>query len=147
MKKHVSLPKSGKLLGIDFGERRIGVAITDELQITSQPLKTFIIDDLDDAVEKICEICKSAAVRGIVLGLPIQMNGSEGEMARRVRRFSEKLQQASGLPLALFDERLSSLQAQRILREFGLKTSQQKGKIDRIAATLILRTYLDYRSR
>lgn len=143
MNIHTRLPREGRLIGIDYGEKRIGLSMTDALQITAQLYDTLRVASEADAVEKIAEICAEQSVQGIVVGLPVTMRGSEGPMAEKVREFSRKLAEATGLPIALWDERLSSVQAERTLRELNKKPSEHRAEIDRMAATFILRNYLD----
>ncbi len=139
----VSLPKSGRLLGIDFGERRIGIAVTDPMQITAQPRETLVVKNRRQALAKIQALVEELHIAGIVVGLPVDLDGTEGEMSQRVREFAEEVQKTCSCPVLLWDERLTSLQAERTLREFNLKPSRHKEKIDRLAATFLLRNFLD----
>jgi len=145
LKIQTRLPRQGRLIGIDYGEKRIGISLTDALQITAQLYETLRVASDTDAVEKLAKLCTEQSVRGIVVGLPVSMRGSEGPMAQKVREFAQNLAQATGLPVALWDERLSSLQAERTLRELNKKPSRHRAEIDRMAASFILRNYLDSR--
>ncbi|KAA3616272.1 MAG: Holliday junction resolvase RuvX [Calditrichaeota bacterium] len=138
------LPDSGRLMALDYGRVRVGIAVSDALQITAQPFTTIEkyrnIDDLTDRIKKICD---EKNIAGIVVGLPINMDGTEGEMAQEVRQFTEVLRRTFQAPVLLLDERLTSVQAHRVLQEAGTKLVRAKGKVDQIAASFILRGYLD----
>ncbi len=142
-----TLPKSGRLLAIDFGERRIGIAVTDPLQITAQARETLQVRDWREAISRIKAMAGELQIQGIVIGLPVSLNGNEGTMADKVRKFADALQREIQLPIVLWDERLTSLQAERTLREFNLKPSEHKDKVDRLAAYFLLRNFLDSQQR
>ncbi|RME02142.1 MAG: Holliday junction resolvase RuvX [Calditrichaeota bacterium] len=138
-----ALPKKGRLLAIDFGERRLGIAVTDELQITAQIKETIEIRSVEEAVKAIKQLFSELKIQGIVLGLPLNLNGSEGQMSQKVRDFAENLQAEGLAPIVLWDERLTSRQAERTLRDFNQKPASTKSDIDKLAAYFILRSYLD----
>jgi putative holliday junction resolvase len=135
-------------LGIDWGRARVGLAVSDELGLMAHPFKTLPAAPLDELVGELCAAARERGAGEFVLGLPLNMDGTEGESARSVRKLSERLQAASGLPVVLWDERLTSWEADRRLREGprggGAKAS---GRRDRAAAALILQAYLDGRRR
>lgn len=140
------IPTSGRLLAIDYGEKRVGLAISDPLQITAQPHLTLHGSPAKEAMlNQISEICTTQAIVAIILGMPLNMDGSAGAMAETVQAFADKLQSRTGHPVHLVDERLTSVQAQRILRELNPRKAKSKAAIDQMAATLILRHYLDSR--
>ena len=141
------LPLKGRLLAIDYGERRIGIAVTDELQITAQIQNTIQYRDIKGALQEIKQYVKDLEVQGIVLGLPLSLNGSEGPMSQKVREFADLLEKELQLPIVMWDERLTSQQAERTLREFDQKPSTNKGDVDKLAAYFILRNYLDSQGR
>ncbi len=147
MTKSQVLPKNGRLLAIDFGERRFGIAVTDPLQITAQARETLQVREWREAIPRIKAIIEELQVKGVVVGLPVSLSGNEGMMAERVREFADMLQRETQLPVILWDERLTSLQAERTLREFSLKPSQHKDKVDRLAAYFLLRNFLDSQQR
>lgn len=140
-----TLEKTGRLLGIDFGECRVGLAMTDALQLTAQPFKTIRAASQEASLAQIVAVCAKYQIKGILVGLPLKMSGEEGTMSAKVRSFSERLQRLVNLPIVLWDERLSSLQAERILQDHSVSPSKNKHLVDKLAATLILRNYLDCR--
>ncbi|KPK80056.1 MAG: hypothetical protein AMS25_10365 [Gemmatimonas sp. SM23_52] len=136
----------GRVLGLDYGERRIGVAISDPSRTIAQPLPTIRRRrGRRPPYAKIIETVVEWDVQRIVVGLPIEMNGAEEESAQAVRRFAEGLQRRAGLPVEYWDERLSSVRAQRELAQLDLPAAarREKERVDAMAATLILQSYLD----
>jgi putative Holliday junction resolvase len=133
-----------RTLALDPGERRIGVAISDPTGTLSQPLETIETRGLASpaALERIAEIVDTHGVSQIVIGLPVHMNGREGPEAEAVRGFGGAIAAATGVPVDYLDERWSSLGAKRLLRESGARSRRDKGRVDRVAATLLLETYL-----
>lgn len=118
--------------------------MSDPLQITAQPHLTLHSSPAKETtLNQINDICATHAVVGIILGMPLNMDGSAGAMAEAVNQFAERLQSRTGRPVYLVDERLTSVQAERILRELNPKKAKNKAAIDQLAATLILRHYLD----
>lgn len=135
-------------MGLDVGQRRIGVALSDPLELFAQGYSVLERQNSPDRdLEALIEIIGREKVEGIVVGLPKNLNGTEGVMAERIREFGEKLEQATGLPLVFWDERLSTVAAERVLLEADLSRKKRKQKIDQVAAVLILQNYLDYRKR
>ncbi|MCX7713656.1 MAG: Holliday junction resolvase RuvX [Chthoniobacterales bacterium] len=133
----------GRVLGLDWGEVRVGVAISDELWEFAHPLETIDLRKVN-GVERVVGIVKGYGVVGVVIGMPRNMDGSYGEAAERVRRFAEKLQgRLEGVALYFVDERWSTRGAERVLREVGKSSRQQRGILDRVAAQEILQTWLD----
>lgn len=132
-----------RYLGIDFGGRRVGLALSDPGAIIAQPLDTLTVTGMADAVEKICRVIAERAVVAVVIGLPLSMSGRESETTEEVRKFAERLGAACPVPVHFEDERLSSRQAEMILHSHGKKIKGNKGKIDRISAAVILQSYLD----
>lgn len=133
-------------LGLDVGDRRIGIAISDPLELTAQghSVRHRGNSPAQD-LEFIHQVIIEKEVEGVVIGLPINMNGTEGPMAEKVRLFGTKLQQLSGLEPIYWDERLSTSSALRVLIEADLSRQKRKGKVDQVAAVIILQNYLDYR--
>lgn len=132
-----------RTLGIDYGEKRIGLAISDPLGYTAQGLETLQARDKKSAVEAIKTLCAEQNVGLVVIGLPINMDGSQGPKAREVLSLVPKMQEALGIPVKTWDERLTSRQAGRLMIEEGLSRQKQRAQSDRLAATLILQSYLE----
>ncbi|OEG70365.1 hypothetical protein ATZ36_01175 [Candidatus Endomicrobiellum trichonymphae] len=133
-----------KIMGIDYGLKRIGIAITDLLRIIARPFDIIKNVSLKKNVLKILEIAKNNDVSVIVLGLPLNMNGTEGGMAETVRKFIEEIKFLSNIEVTTVDERLTTVQAERMLiGEADISRERRKGLKDKIAAALILQTYLD----
>jgi putative Holliday junction resolvase len=132
-----------RYLGLDFGGRRIGVALSDPGAIIAQPLDTLTVNGIADAVSRVCRLVAEYAVIAVVVGLPLSLSGRESETTEAVRKFAERLRTACPVPVHFEDERLSSRQAEMILHSHGKKIKGNKGKIDRISAAVILQSYLD----
>jgi putative Holliday junction resolvase len=136
-----------RILGIDYGEKRIGLALSDPLGYSAQGLETLLNAGKHKSVESIAKICAEHKVSEIVIGLPINMDGSEGPKAREILALVPLLEEKAGVPVKTWDERLSSRQAGRLMIEEGLSRRKQKLSSDRLAATLILQGYLESRRR
>ncbi len=131
-----------RILGIDFGDRRVGLAVSDLLGITAQPIGFIVIDGANDAVFKIAPYIKEYDIKKIVLGLPKNMNGDEGERAEKTRRFGEKLKSAFNIEVHYFDERLTTVYADHTLNALNVKGKKKTGKKDALSAVLILQGYM-----
>jgi putative holliday junction resolvase len=131
-----------RILAIDYGERRTGLAISDELGITAQGLDTLIVSSEEEIVPKVAAIAREKRADRIVVGLPLNMNGDESEKSIKVRVFGEALTRETSLPVIFWDERMTSMQAHRVMREMEMKASRNKHMVDRISATLILQEYM-----
>lgn len=139
-----------RVLGIDFGERRVGLALSDPSGTIAQPLPTLTRRaGKRPPVAAITNIIQQNEVERVVLGLPLSLSGDDTDWTRTVREFGVKLQERSGVPVDLLDERLTSVQAERAVRSVGLKRSdrEQKHRIDAAAAVLLLQMYLDRKAR
>ncbi len=134
-----------RILGIDYGEKRVGVAVSDTLEITAHGLETVHRQNKKQLIADLAQLCKKEGVEEVVIGLPINMNGTQGPKAKEVLDFLPELQKAVGVPVKTWDERLSSRQAGRLMIEEGLSRKRQKQESDRLAATLILQGYLEFR--
>lgn len=133
-------------MGLDVGQRRIGIAISDPLELFAQGHSVLErYDSLGRDLQRLTEIIAAETVEGIVVGLPKNLNGTEGVMAEKIRDFGAKLEQKTGLPLVFWDERLSTVAAERVLLEADLSRKKRKQKIDQVAAVFILQNYLDFR--
>lgn len=138
----------GRILGIDFGERRIGVAISDPLHITAQGLKTIAADRRGSHFNVLRELIREYDVALVVIGMPYSLAGKDTAIAtEKVRNFVEELQKNISIPVAFIDERLSSVEAKRALVEMGYRTGHKKELVDRVAAIFLLQTYMDRNQR
>jgi putative Holliday junction resolvase len=133
-----------RILGIDYGDRRIGLAISDPMGWTAQGLATIDIEKEKNLPEEVIyEYIKSYKVEEIVIGLPKNMDGSIGERVLKTREFIKKLQTVTDIPIKEWDERMTSKFAKNIMKSTGKKTGKNKGMVDKIAAMNILQGYLD----
>ena len=135
-----------RLMGLDYGNVHVGVALSDELGMTAYPLEVIKRKDsnkLRKTFARIEEIAREYKVDKIIIGLPLNMDDSESEISKTVTDFSENIKRRTGLPVELWDERLSTLEATDILKEAGIKVQDRKTYIDKIAASFILRRYME----
>jgi putative Holliday junction resolvase len=132
-------------MGLDVGDRRIGVAVSDPLGITAQGLPTLERVGVKEDARALAELAEDWDVRLIVAGLPVNMNGTQGPQAGKVRRLMDKLREAAGMEVAYWDERLTTTAANRAMLEGDLSRRKRKRAVDRVAAVLILQGYLDHR--
>jgi putative Holliday junction resolvase len=130
------------ILAVDYGERRTGLAVSDALGITAQGLDTITVKDERKLPALVAEVALSRKAERIVIGLPLNMNGTESEKSVKVRTFGEELGELTGLNVFFMDERMTSQQAHKVLQELEKKTRGNKELIDKISATLILQDYL-----
>lgn len=139
-----------RIMGLDFGSKTVGVAISDPLLITAQA-KEIIRRDKENKLRKtlarIEELCVEYEVTEIVLGLPLHMNGDEGIRAQISREFAESLERRTGLPVTMMDERLTTVEADEIMMEVGISRENRKEYVDMIAAQIILQDYLNNRKQ
>ena len=134
-----------RYLGIDFGTRRIGVAVSDELGLTAQPLPTFEPSSEQEALSVIQGFIDQYGVLEVVVGLPKNMNGSLGPAAEQALAFARRLQEGGAAKVTMWDERLTSREAERLLIEADLSRAKRKRRVDQMAAVLILQGFLDRR--
>src|SRR5215471_7395766 len=132
---------SNPILALDFGRARIGAAISDELQMLAHPLETIPANE--QAPSRVAEIVRERKIDHVIAGVPRQMNGQIGTAATEVLEFVEKLRAILPCPVVTWDERLTSVAAQRALRDAGKKTRHTRGYVDQVAAQMILQSYLD----
>ena len=132
-----------RIIGLDIGDRTIGVAICDPLGLTAQGITTIKRKSEVLDIEEISKICKEYSVESIVSGLPKNMNGTIGPQGEKVQQFCEKLKETLDLPIKMWDERLTTVAANRAMLEGDLSRSKRKKIVDKIAATFILQGYLD----
>lgn len=132
-----------RILALDLGSKNIGLAVSDPLGITAQGLPTLRRTNRRADLERLRELVEAYQVERIVLGHPLHMKGYASARAREAERFADWLRRDLKLPVELFDERLTTAEAERLLREAGASRRQRREAADQIAATLILQTYLD----
>lgn len=133
---------SGRVLALDPGTRRVGVAVSDPLGITAQPHSVLNAED-PDLMGQIARLGTDLGVERIVVGLPVSLNGTEGPAAATARTFAAAVAAATGLPVELVDERFTSVSAERVLVEAGLSGRRRRAVRDRVAAAVLLQAYLD----
>ncbi len=131
-----------RLLGLDPGEKKIGVAISDPLGITAQSLETIFFDDQEQALRRIAEICTEFGVERLIVGNPLKMNGTAGTASGLAAEFAGKVQNRTGLPVTMVDERLTSGSVEKTLIAGGASRKKRRAVRDKLAAVLILETYL-----
>ena len=136
-----------RLLGIDYGLVRVGVAISDPLGMTAQPVTTLKASSTDQLITQIGGIVSERVIRKIVVGLPINMDGSEGPAAQGAREFADMLEARLDVEVVLWDERLSTVRAERAMLEGNLSRAKRARRRDVIAAQFILQSYLDAQGR
>jgi len=132
-----------RILSLDIGKRRIGVAVSDPLGLVARPVQTLHSVSLNADVAKVTEIARELEAEMIVVGDPLHMSGDAGTMSNRAHKFGEALREVSGLRVEYCDERLTSVEAQRILQESGVPPRKARGQIDAVAAAVILQSYLN----
>ncbi len=130
-------------MGVDYGDKRIGIALTDSLCIISSPFEVYKNIGEEDALKHLNSIIKEYDVDEVAMGLPINMDGTEGERALLHRQFGEKLERLSNVKVHFIDERLTSAEAEEILISSGVRREKRKELIDKIAAQIILQTYIN----
>ena len=138
-----------RIMGLDFGSRTTGVAVSDPLGITAQGVETIVRQGtafLRQTCARIEELIKEYEIEEIVLGYPKNMNNTAGERAEKTEAFKAMLERRTGKPVILWDERLTTIAAERVLMESGVRRENRKAVVDKIAAVLILQGYLDSRS-
>lgn len=138
-----------RIMGLDFGSKTVGVAVSDSLLITAQGLEIIRRKEenkLRQTLARIEELIVEYEVEEIVLGKPMHMNASEGVRVELTNEFKEKLERRTGLPVYYWDERLSTVEADRTMMEAGVRREHRKEYVDKIAATIILQGYLDRRT-
>ena len=134
-----------RVMGLDVGDKTIGIAISDSLLMTAQGRPTLRRTKLDRDMRHLRELATENEVHQIVVGKPLHMSGEESRQSQKVSRFARTLTKSLGLPVVMWDERLTSFAAEQHLEEMGLKWQQRKRHVDKIAAMLILQSYLDNR--
>jgi putative holliday junction resolvase len=132
-------------MALDVGDKTIGVAISDALLLTAQSRPTLRRKDLRSDLEKLRRLADENEVRQVIVGQPLHMDGRESPQSQKVARFAEELHKVLDLPIVFWDERLTSFEAEQHLEQMGLNWRQRREQVDKIAAMIILQTYLDSR--
>ena len=132
-----------RILGIDYGRVRIGIAVSDPDGIIASPLPVRLRTDIGSDVDHIVQLVRETGAERIVIGLPLNMDGSAGEMVDEVAVFADRLRERVQIPVVTFDERLTTAEAERVLVQANLSRKKRKGVRDSLAAVLILQGYLD----
>ena len=135
--------QKGRVLALDLGKRRIGLAISDELGLTAQGLETLERTNIREDLGKLSQLIAEKNVTLLLMGQPLHMSGHEGRQSEYTRDFAGRLRKATGVPLQFWDERLTTVDAQRVLRESGIGIQKRAQAVDRLAAVILLESYLD----
>ena len=136
-------PDLSRILALDLGKRRIGLAISDPLRITAQGLPNLVRTRIRDDLDALEQLVREREVGLILLGNPINMRGTEGRQSGWVREFADAISKRTGVPVKLWDERLTSVEAGRVLRESGISIEKRAAAVDRLSAVILLQSYLD----
>jgi len=134
-----------RVLALDFGKRRIGLAVSDELGITAQGIETLERTNIREDLARLAQLIAEKSVSLILMGNPLHMSGREGRQVEYTRDFAERLSTATGVPVEYWDERLTSVQAERVLRESGISIQKRARAVDQLAAVILLESYLESR--
>jgi putative Holliday junction resolvase len=145
--KRLKSPEEGRVMCVDYGEKRVGIALSDELGITAQPLMVIEEEDEDRQIAEIENLAKTHEVLAIVVGLPLTLRGGVSGTTSRVIAFARNLNKRSGICVHTWDERLSTKQSERLLIESGMRREKRKRVVDSIAAAVVLQSYLDARRK
>lgn len=137
------IPTYGALLGLDHGTKRLGIAVSNSEQTIAAPVETWTVRTPERDLKHLKELIDDYRVVGIVVGLPVRLSGVEGDKAAEVRRYGDWLALALKLPVTYWDERYSSMEAEVLLWTQGLSPTKNKQRVDRLAAHVILQSYLD----
>jgi putative Holliday junction resolvase len=132
-----------RILALDHGSKRIGVALSDELGWTAQPLETFERRSLDRDIAHIQDLVRTHEVGQVLLGLPLRLSGEEGPAVQAVRRFVDRLAEALPVPVVTWDERMTTKAAEELLIAADVSRKKRKGAVDRVAAAILLQSYLE----
>jgi putative Holliday junction resolvase len=137
---------SGRVLALDFGKRRIGLAISDRMGWTAQGLPTLTRTRIREDLDRLAALAAEREVALFLFGLPLHMSGDESRQAAHVREFAGRLHARTGLPVEFLDERLTSVEAERVLRSSGIGIEKRAKAVDKLAAVLLLENYLERRA-
>ena len=139
----MEIGQSDRVLALDVGKRRIGLAISDPLGITAQGLPTLERTTVREDVAKLANLTSERCVSLFLIGKPLHMSGDESRQAEYIKSFGDRLTEKTGIPVKFWDERLTTVQAQRILKESGISIEKRARAVDRLAAVILLESYLD----
>lgn len=134
---------AGRVMGLDVGGQRIGVALSDLTRLFATPLTTLLARPRSHVLMKLRDLANTHEVTHIVVGLPLTMSGELGSQAKVIQQFVDELRGVVSQPVSFFDERLTTVAAERMMIDMGLKLEQRKARIDEVAASIILQDYLD----
>ncbi len=134
---------NGRVLALDLGKRRIGLAVSDELGITAQGLETLQRTTIRQDLARLAQLAQDRNVSLILMGHPLHMSGRDSLQAEYTREFAARLESVTGLPMKFWDERLTSKEAERVLKQSGISIEKRAKAIDRLAAVILLESYLD----
>ncbi len=132
-----------RLMALDVGKKRIGIAVSDPLWITAQGLDTYLRKSLDEDIEHYRQLIKTHEVGKLIIGLPKRLNGELGQAAEEIMTYANAIQDALGIDVVMFDERMTSAAANRILIDSDVKRKKRKQAVDRMAAMIILQDYME----
>jgi putative Holliday junction resolvase len=135
-----------RFMGLDFGDKRIGIAVSDDQGQIAMPKDTLQRSGKVKYIERLAELADQENVGEILVGMPVSMDGSHGPQAQKVMRFVQRLRQRVEIPVVVWDERLTTVAAERILIEGNLSRSRRRRVIDKVAAAYLLQSYLDFRN-
>lgn len=135
-----------KIIALDVGTVRIGIATSDIMEIIASAYESYRRKNINDDVKHIAQLVTDLGAGLVVIGLPLKMDGTEGQSVEMAKAFGEELEKVIKVPICYQDERLSTVTAQKILIEAGMRREKRKDKVDSLAATIILQTYLDKKS-
>jgi putative holliday junction resolvase len=135
--------KPRRILAVDYGRKRIGLALSDELGLTAQPLTVLARTNRQNTIRRLREICREHRVAHIIVGHPLHMTGEAGEMADEAARFAARLEKEIGIEAELVDERLTSWEAEQTMAETRSSSQRKRGALDDVAAAILLREYLE----
>jgi len=136
-----------RYLGIDYGEKRVGLAVSDPTLTIAQPYKTILFTSIKNLIKELKVLIQALDIRKVILGLPLTMKGTDSRKTQEVREFGDKLLEILDIPVILFDERLSSVQAHAVLKQLGKQPSKNRPMVDQLAAQHILQAFLDREKR
>ena len=142
---YIKAKNSTRILALDYGEKRVGLAISDIMKIIAKPFKTILNNSDNNLINKLKEVIVEKSIEKIVVGLPKTMTNQESKQTKTVKKFVENLKTSIDIPVITYDERLTSIEAKRSLISQGIKTGHNKGAVDMTAAAIFLQNYLDER--
>ncbi len=134
-------------MGLDVGDKRIGIALSDEGGVIASPTETFYRDGLNADIDRLVEMASSAGVGEILVGMPVSMDGSYGPQAQKVMKFVQALSKKTEIPVVPWDERLTTVAAERVLLDGDVSRKRRRHVIDKVAAAYMLQGYLDFKSQ